>query len=38
MGAGRRRGQLLAQWGCDYLQGALVGLASGERKSDSAAA
>jgi len=22
---------LLAGWGCDYLQGALIGLATGER-------
>jgi diguanylate cyclase (GGDEF)-like protein len=30
--------KLLAGWGCDYLQGALVGLASGDRKTGSAAA
>jgi EAL domain-containing protein (putative c-di-GMP-specific phosphodiesterase class I) len=30
--------KLLAGWGCDYLQGALVGLATGERKAGSAAA
>jgi hypothetical protein len=27
---------MLAEWGCDYLQGALIGLASLERPWDSA--